>query len=81
MDECKFCKESHGELISPCHCKGSVGFVHASCLVRYIALSKKERCPDCKKSFELTQEKENIIDLFMYAVSKFSLLIDSIQSQ
>jgi E3 ubiquitin-protein ligase DOA10 len=82
MAECKFCKESKGELISPCHCKGSIGHVHAGCLVRYMALSGKDKCPDCNKIFEIQgQEKENIIDLFMTAVSKFSLWIDSIQSQ
>ena len=56
---CKFCLEEGNdegnELISPCHCKGSVGHVHLKCMIRFMSLSGREHCPDCKKSFAFSE--------------------------
>lgn len=59
---CRFCLEEEtksSKLISPCACKGSQRFVHASCLNRWQLMSLKngcdrngEECSVCKKKFD-----------------------------
>ena len=36
--ECRICMGIDGELVSPCECRGSVGFVHPECLGRWHAI-------------------------------------------
>lgn len=47
---CRIChvNQISGEnLISPCHCKGSLGFVHLSCLERWLNQSGRSNCELC----------------------------------
>lgn len=56
---CRYCLEDEGEFVSPCRCRGSVGFVHEKCLNRWIetiAADKNVCCPIC-----LTDIKTNFI--------------------
>ena len=65
---CKICLESAmteetGELLQPCNCMGSIGFVHVLCLKRTIALSEKSltdslSCEICKTQYKMSLEIE-----------------------
>jgi hypothetical protein len=49
-ESCRYCLEEEGEFISPCRCKGSVGFVHEDCLNKWlvtISQEKESHCPIC----------------------------------
>eukprot|EP00762_Andalucia_godoyi_P008091 ANDGO_02215.mRNA.1 putative E3 ubiquitin ligase SUD1 len=51
---CRVCRcegtASHS-LFMPCHCKGSVQYVHEDCLRKWIDFSKKKECEICKQPF------------------------------
>jgi hypothetical protein len=44
---CRYCLDEEGEFISPCRCKGSVGFVHEECLNKWLVTISQEREPKC----------------------------------
>eukprot|EP00753_Platysulcus_tardus_P005296 PLAT13144.1.p1 GENE.PLAT13144.1~~PLAT13144.1.p1 ORF type:complete len:384 (-),score=107.67 PLAT13144.1:136-1287(-) len=39
-------------LVSPCLCSGSSKFVHQTCLLKWIAMTKSKRCSVCKSRFD-----------------------------
>lgn len=46
--ECRICRCAGEEnLLSPCQCMGSTGWVHESCLVRWLKLSRTAQCEVC----------------------------------
>jgi putative AlgH/UPF0301 family transcriptional regulator len=60
---CRFCFEgsSHGELVSPCECKGDQRFVHLTCLRRWqselsggssAAEARRCICPVCRRLYD-----------------------------
>lgn len=57
MEECRICLEDDilENLISPCYCRGTNKYVHASCLNQWRALSDNseniEKCPTCKFNY------------------------------
>lgn len=53
-DLCRICyDESLKEpLICPCKCSGSIKWVHESCLKKWIDLSNKTQCPQCKYQYK-----------------------------
>lgn len=44
---------STGPLISPCLCKGSIGYIHENCLKEYIQANGAFQCPTCKYSYQV----------------------------
>ncbi|CAG9865411.1 unnamed protein product [Phyllotreta striolata] len=52
---CRICYDNDKEegLISPCDCKGTVGFVHQSCLENWLAASNSTKCELCNFSFDV----------------------------
>lgn len=48
---CRICLESDGTLISPCACKGTAGYVHEKCLLKWIEESKSYECEICKVEY------------------------------
>jgi hypothetical protein len=46
---CRICYGEEGELVSPCQCKGSIGYVHSDCQVEYMKISgnASKRCTTC----------------------------------
>lgn len=53
-DFCRICHcdaDSDANLISPCHCSGSLRFVHQSCLQQWIKSSDIKCCELCKFAF------------------------------
>ncbi len=64
MSVCKFCLEQSDTLVSICDCKGSMEFVHVSCMNKWLVTSKTHNCPICKFEFEYVSE----FDLCIYWV-------------
>ncbi|XP_069694861.1 E3 ubiquitin-protein ligase MARCHF3-like [Periplaneta americana] len=52
---CRICQESDPvqTLISPCRCKGSVGFVHQKCLETWLQVSSTTRCELCHYEYQV----------------------------
>lgn len=52
------CTESPGsglmKLISPCHCAGSLKYVHHSCLQQWLDATNSQRCELCKQPFSMS---------------------------
>ncbi|RZC43119.1 E3 ubiquitin-protein ligase MARCH2-like [Asbolus verrucosus] len=50
---CRICYDNEKDepLIAPCHCKGTVAFVHRSCLERWLAESNTTMCELCHVVF------------------------------
>ncbi|KAK3232763.1 hypothetical protein CYMTET_56902 [Cymbomonas tetramitiformis] len=68
-NECRICKESGGEMISPCGCQGSLAQVHAHCLQEW--LLKREQnvsqtelmtCEICQQPYRIDIQREMNMD-------------------
>ena len=50
------CGEGEGErLISPCHCSGSVGLLHRSCLEKWLSSVNKDTCELCHQKYRVSR--------------------------
>ncbi|GMT17049.1 hypothetical protein PFISCL1PPCAC_8346 [Pristionchus fissidentatus] len=49
-------------LISPCHCKGTMGLYHRSCVEHWLNLSGTTRCEICNFRFELQRRDRPFVD-------------------
>ncbi|KAK5976232.1 RING-CH-type domain-containing protein [Trichostrongylus colubriformis] len=64
---------SAGEpLISPCHCKGTMGLYHRSCLEHWLSTSRTYCCEICKFRYEIGRRKRG----FMAYLRAHSWFID-----
>ncbi len=54
---CRICLEETGELISPCACKGTTGYVHSECLDKWIHINADKRldCEICHHEFQMEE--------------------------
>jgi len=54
---CRFCFEGDTKeiLISPCHCSGSVGFIHKSCVEKWLNERLKDTCELCEKKYKVVR--------------------------
>ncbi|CBY09884.1 unnamed protein product [Oikopleura dioica] len=53
-DVCRVCRmegTAKRALFHPCHCSGSIRFVHQECLVEWLRVSKKDFCELCNHKF------------------------------
>jgi len=94
-DACWVCYGGHSEkdgLISPCECRGSVRWVHASCLRRWVTTRStttaqwsapenagRFTCPNCKAPYKISQEGEESFESANVQVTiprRFGLLPD-----
>lgn len=61
MEECRICFEG-GNLISPCHCQGSMKYVHYSCLLRWRIESPLFKsliiCDQCLQPYSFTESTD-----------------------
>jgi len=87
MEECRICYQdsTNEKLISPCNCKGSMKYIHRSCLEKCIFSSKSNICGICKNTYKFNENKfvlfiinnkviTSILTLFLYfIISIFSL--------
>ena len=62
---CRYCFECGGEdLVSEiCHCRGSLGWVHTSCMRKYLVTSGKRCCPECRFEFAFEKRPATLADL------------------
>ena len=68
MKNCKYCllDEDQNDMISPCSCKGTNGYVHRNCLETWIKSDiniHKEKCRECNYVFQY----ENSVYTCMYS--------------
>ncbi|KAF7625920.1 RING-CH-type domain-containing protein [Meloidogyne graminicola] len=47
-------------LISPCHCKGTMGLYHRTCLGKWLAVSNKTCCEICQFPFQIKRTKRSV---------------------
>ena len=40
-------------MINPCKCCGSLKWIHQKCLLKWIRVSNKMKCPQCKYTYEI----------------------------
>jgi len=65
LSQCRICYETSAEneepMISPCHCTGSLKYVHASCLNKWRSLNMDNQnrsvCQLCRQQFNVVGEK------------------------
>ncbi|CBY19379.1 unnamed protein product [Oikopleura dioica] len=57
---CRFCMNPGDNLIVPCNCKGSMKFVHNSCLIKWIIHSDKKQCEICKYAYQIKESRRPI---------------------
>ncbi|XP_046862713.1 E3 ubiquitin-protein ligase MARCHF4-like isoform X2 [Xenia sp. Carnegie-2017] len=50
---CRICRDNDNnqDLLSHCQCKGSIGFVHTSCLLTWIKKSGLDTCELCHEKY------------------------------
>ncbi len=61
---CKICHEDKSTrknpLLHPCRCRGSIGCTHKECLQKWISVSKRIHCSECKTAYNLVYESHPI---------------------
>ena len=68
---CRICFED-GELIQPCHCKGSTAYVHEHCLIKWLTVSNRTDCEICKFEYghiEIEEHKKEFCPPWSFADS------------
>lgn len=60
--ECRICYQldSSQNLISPCHCEGSIKFVHKKCIQKFINITENEQftryCSVCNYKYDFIKD-------------------------
>ncbi len=73
---CRICLESTGELISPCACKGSSGYIHRDCLQKWVTVDKyniRTHCEICREEFCRTEHFSCEMERYLHACFRFHL--------
>lgn len=63
---CRICMSTSSKdlLTCPCHCSGSIGFIHENCLKRWKFVRNDSFCEICKARFNIQRSKTNFWRLF-----------------
>ena len=53
LNECRVCLESidSNHMLSPCNCRGSIGYIHWNCLKQTIEINGEEYCRICRQQW------------------------------
>jgi len=75
-DSGDFCRICHcgaevEELISPCHCSGSLGFIHQTCLQEWLGGTNKKTCELCHYEFKLHATMRPLNKWRLLALSRY----------
>merc|ERR1712212_387963 len=62
---CRICHDD-GDLISPCHCTGSVGLIHVTCLERWLSTDGKSACEICKFDYQVVRRFKSFSEWIMH---------------
>ena len=59
---CRICHEGdeEEELVSPCHCAGTMGMLHISCLEQWLGSSKTTKCEICQFQFSVLKKPQSM---------------------
>lgn len=72
------CEGDEGPLITPCHCTGSLRFVHQSCLQQWIKSSDTRCCELCKYEFIMETKLKplrKVRDAYVYVVPRLAIVV------
>ena len=61
-NECRICfdSETQENLISACNCRGSMKYVHRSCMINWLKISKLDYCNICQFQLWIPQSSSTI---------------------
>ena len=61
---CRICRDTkdHEKLVSPCHCMGSLGYVHLSCIEKWLSQSGRRNCEVCLYEYKATAKTKTFMD-------------------
>ncbi|XP_064489357.1 E3 ubiquitin-protein ligase MARCHF3-like [Ornithodoros turicata] len=64
-DICRICflGSSAGQLIQPCHCRGSIGYTHKACMEKWVSERREEECNICHFRYHIIKERKTFLDL------------------
>lgn len=67
-NKCRICygTVSNESLLRPCQCKGSIAYVHRSCLEHWLKQSGRSYCELCKHEFIVLRQPKYVILLIKY---------------
>jgi len=51
MKTCRVCLGEEGDMISPCNCSGTIGYIHEECLSTWILHDLSDECNVCKQKY------------------------------
>ena len=73
---CRICTESETDepLICPCDCKGSIGYVHRTCMTKWIFISGSDICRICRIKLGKWTKRHSPVFLLYTAIKSFVLL-------
>ncbi|KAL3214772.1 hypothetical protein MRX96_051431 [Rhipicephalus microplus] len=57
---CRFCQGTNDQLcmVTPCHCKGELGYAHANCVTTQVYQHNLYFCPVCRYDFVIRWEQQ-----------------------
>uniref|UniRef100_A0A6M2D1Z3 Putative membrane-associated ring finger n=1 Tax=Rhipicephalus microplus TaxID=6941 RepID=A0A6M2D1Z3_RHIMP len=66
---CRICQEGDqkAQLVSPCSCSGTIGFVHVSCLERWLNERDVDYCELCGERFQMAAQPISALRFFCWA--------------
>ncbi|KAL1426690.1 hypothetical protein MTO96_018159 [Rhipicephalus appendiculatus] len=75
---CRICREGDqkAELVSPCSCSGTMGFVHKSCLERWLNQRNVDSCELCGASPDGLVWDKGINDYGLLEVENLAVAMD-----
>ncbi|KAL1468197.1 hypothetical protein MTO96_025612 [Rhipicephalus appendiculatus] len=64
-DMCRICHEGdeRAELVSPCSCSGTMGFVHVSCIEHWLNYRNVDFCEFCGERFQMAAQPITVLRL------------------
>ena len=81
-DKCRLCfsEEDIDKMVSPCNCKGSIKYIHPTCLRQCIHFSNTTKCGVCKTHyvFDNQSTKPPFLQYLYDILSKVTLLVYSL---
>ena len=80
LNECRVCFETTDQnlMVSPCHCRGSMAFIHLQCLKNCIEISGEEKCGICGQNWmgiEFVKKRKGFADFLNEDESELITLI------
>ncbi|KAL1426686.1 hypothetical protein MTO96_018155 [Rhipicephalus appendiculatus] len=67
-DMCRICHEGdeRAELVSPCSCSGTMGFVHVSCIEHWLNERNVDFCELCGERFQMAAQPITVLRLLRW---------------